>query len=382
MSDHISGKSLRRHVTFWLLTLFAFVLFFYVFRSVLLPFLAGMVLAYFLDPVADFFERKGMSRTWSTVTILLLFVILFVLALAVIVPVLVTQAIEFAANLPAYLTRLREVISNAKIDISWLQTYFGVDLASIDFGFDSQQIRESFDSYLKEGFGVVTTVLQGIWNSGQAAANIAGLLVVTPVVAFYMLLDWDRMIAKIDSWVPRDHVETVRTIGRDMNEAVAGFIRGQGTVSLMLGIFYAVGLTLAGLNFGLLIGLLTGVLSFIPYVGSAIGLILSLGVALVQFWPDYIQIIIIAAIFFAGQFFEGNFLQPKLVGDSVGLHPVWLMFALFAFGSLLGFTGMLIAVPAAAAIGVLVRFALNQYLDSDLYADHDTQARKPAKKKN
>ncbi|WP_018687521.1 AI-2E family transporter [Ahrensia kielensis] len=367
MGEHISAKALRRQALFWLGAIIFFGVLLYIFRSVLLPFLAGFVLAYFLDPVADYLERKGMSRIWATVSILLAFLIVFLLALAIIVPVLASQAIEFAGNLPNYLVRLREVISSAKIDMTWLNTFFGIDFATVDLGFDMKKITESFDTYLEEGFGVVKTVVQGIWNSGQAAMNIVSLLVVTPVVAFYMLLDWDKMIAKIDGWIPRDHVTTVRAIARDMNEAVAGFIRGQGTVSLILGIFYAISLTLAGLNFGLLIGLLTGVLSFIPYVGSAIGLILSIGVALVQFWPDYIQIGIIAAIFFAGQFFEGNFLQPKMVGDSVGLHPVWLMFALFAFGSLLGFTGMLIAVPAAAAVGVLVRFALSAYLHSDLY---------------
>lgn len=367
MGEHLTANKLRKQAMFWLGATALFVLFFYVFRSVLLPFLAGFALAYFLDPIADFFERKGLSRTAATVTILLLFLVVFILALAIVVPVLASQAVDFAARIPSYITRLRELISSTQFDTSWLNNYFGIDLSTIDLGIDSQSLTESVNSYFQEGIGFVGTILQGIWNSGQAAINIAGLLVVTPVVAFYMLLDWDKMVAKIDSWVPRDHVETVRTVGRDVNEAIAGFVRGQGTVSLLLGVFYAIALTLAGLNFGLLIGLLTGILSFIPYVGSAIGLILSVGVALVQFWPDYIQIGIILGIFVFGQFVEGNFLQPKLVGDSVGLHPVWLMFALFAFGSLFGFTGMLIAVPAAAAIGVLVRFSLNQYLDSDVY---------------
>lgn len=367
MGENISASTLRRQAIFWLLATLLLVAFFYIFRGVLLPFLAGLVLAYFLDPVADYFERKGLSRMWATVSILMLFLIVFVLALAVIVPVLASQAVEFAENMPSYITRLRELITNAEFDLTWLKTYFGIDVSTIDFGLGDGSISESLDSYFSEGVGVVGTVLKGIWNSGQAAINVAGLLVVTPVVAFYMLLDWDNMVAKIDSWVPREHLKTVRGIGRDVDTAIAGFVRGQGTVSLILGLFYAIGLTLAGLNFGLLIGLLTGVLSFIPYIGSAIGLILSIGVALVQFWPDYIQIGIILAIFVFGQFVEGNFLQPKLVGDSVGLHPVWLMFALFAFGSLFGFTGMLIAVPAAAAVGVLVRFVLGRYLESDIY---------------
>ena len=201
----------------------------------------------------------------------------------------------------------------------------------------------------------------------MALFSIAGLFVVTPVVAFYMLLDWDRMVAKVDSWVPRDYVETVRTIATDINTATAGFVRGQGTLCLILGVMYAFGLTLTGLNFGILIGLFAGLISFIPYVGSMVGLVLAVGVAFVQFSPDWLWIAAVAGVFFTGQFIEGNILQPRLVGKSVGLHPVWLMFALFAFGALFGFVGLLIAVPAAAAIAVLVRFAISRYLESPLY---------------
>jgi predicted PurR-regulated permease PerM len=197
--------------------------------------------------------------------------------------------------------------------------------------------------------------------------DVVSLLVVTPVVAFYLLLDWDRMIKKVDSWIPRDHVQTVRQIASDMDTTIAGFVRGQGSMCLILAIYYAVGLSLAGLNFGLLIGFATGMLSFIPYVGATLCLLIAGGVALVQFGADYVSIAIVLGVYFTGQFMEGNVLQPKLVGGSVGLHPVWLMFALFAFGAMFGFVGLLIAVPAAAAVGVLVRFALSRYLESDLY---------------
>jgi predicted PurR-regulated permease PerM len=162
-------------------------------------------------------------------------------------------------------------------------------------------------------------------------------------------------------------VETVRHLGREINTAMAGFIRGQGTVCLVLGLFYAVGLSLTGLKFGLVIGLFAGALTFIPYAGALIGGLLAIGLALVQFWPDFWSIGIVAVIFAVGQFLEGNFLSPKLVGQSVGLHPVWLMFALFAFGYAFGFVGLLLAVPLAAAAGVLARFGLQQYLTSRLY---------------
>ena len=205
----------------------------------------------------------------------------------------------------------------------------------------------------------------------EAIIDIAGLFVVTPVVAFYMLLDWDKMVARVDSWVPRDHVGTVRGIANEMNTAIAGFIRGQGTVCILLGAIYAVGLTIVGLNFGLLIGLIAGIISFIPYVGSFVGLGIALLVAIVQFWPDWIMLLAVLAVFGVGQFIEGNILQPKLVGNSVGLHPVWLMFALFAFGALFGFVGLIIAVPAAAVVGVLARFGLSRYLESPLYRGHN-----------
>ncbi len=189
-----------------------------------------------------------------------------------------------------------------------------------------------------------------------------------------MLLDWDRMVDTVDSWVPRDHVQTVRQIATDINTATAGFVRGQGTLCLVLGCMYAFGLTLTGLNFGVLIGLFAGLISFIPYVGSLTGLVLAVGVAFVQFWPDWIMVVAVACVFFVGQFIEGNILSPKLVGKSVGLHPVWLMFSLFAFGALFGFVGLLIAVPAAAAIAVLVRFAISRYLKSPLYKGHDAES--------
>lgn len=346
----------RQQIIFWLIFLAFFIAFLMVFSTILLPFIAGMALAYFLDPVADRLERYGLNRLMATSVILAGFVIVFVLALMIIIPVLFNQAAEFAQNVPSYVDQLQKLFNEAKNSVlpDWVTNQV-------------ETIRQSSSTIFAEGAGFVGKLFQQIWNSGMALIDVAALLVVTPVVAFYMLLDWDRMVEKVDSWVPRDHVADVRQIAREMNEAIAGFVRGQGSVCIILGIYYAVGLSLAGLNFGLLIGFFAGIISFIPYAGSMIGLLLAVGVALVQFWPDYASIIIVAAVFFSGQFFEGNILQPKLVGSRVGLHPVWLMFALFAFGLLFGFVGLLIAVPAAAAVGVLVRFGIRRYLDSELY---------------
>ncbi len=351
--------AVRRQAIFWLLTALVMALFLWLFRGILLPFVAGMALAYFLDPVADRMEKLGASRMLATSIILVLFIIFFVIALMLIVPVLASQMSGLIERLPSYVTRLQSLIADS--ENTFIKRIVGEG---------SQSIQENLDGLMKQGASWLSALLQQIWSSGKALVDVISLIVITPVVAFYLLYDWNRMVKQIDDWLPRDHRATIREISTDINTAIAGFVRGQGTLCLILGVFYAFGLTMAGLNFGLLIGLFAGFVSFIPYVGSLLGLVLSVGVALVQFWPDWIMIGVIAGIFAVGQFFEGNILQPKLVGTSVGLHPVWLMFALLAFGSLLGFTGLLVAVPVAAAIGVLVRFAISRYLESDLYKGH------------
>jgi predicted PurR-regulated permease PerM len=355
----ILAAAFRRQMLFWLAGAAVFGLFLYTFSNILLPFVAGMALAYFLDPVADRLQRAGLSRAAATFLILIAFIVIFTLAMVILIPILASQLADFLSKLPDYLTQLQAVITS--FDPQWLEQRFGVDAGSL---------REGLNSLLTAGVSFISTLFQSIWSSGVALFSLAGLFVVTPVVAFYMLLDWDHMVAKVDSWVPRDHVETVRQISADINAAIAGFVRGQGTLCLILGLMYGIGLTLCGLNFGILIGLFAGLISFIPYVGSLVGLVLSVGVAFVQFWPDWTMVVAVAGVFFVGQFIEGNILQPRLVGKSVGLHPVWLMFALFAFGALFGFVGLLIAVPAAAAVAVLVRFAISRYLDSPLYKGH------------
>jgi predicted PurR-regulated permease PerM len=358
-AEVVVASAFRRQVIFWLLAAAMLIGFLYIFSAILLPFFAGMILAYFLDPVADWLERRGLSRMAATVLILIMFLIALVIGLMLIIPVLASQLADFVGRLPDYMSRLQALVTG--VDAEWLSQRLGVDPASL---------RDGLNSLLTQAGGFISGLFSSILSSGKTLIDIAGLFVITPVVAFYMLLDWDKMVARVDSWVPRDHLGTVRQIALDIDRAVAGFVRGQGTVCIILGVFYAIGLTAVGLNFGLLIGLFAGLVSFIPYVGSLLGLVLSIGVALVQFWPEWHWVVAVAAIFFAGQFVEGNILQPNLVGKSVGLHPVWLMFALFAFGALFGFVGLLVAVPAAAAVGVLVRFGLSRYLASPLYRGH------------
>ncbi|CAN7400869.1 AI-2E family transporter [Rhizobium sp. LjRoot254] len=367
MTTHISGRNLRRQIFFWLLVLAAFIGFLMLFSSILLPFVAGMALAYFLDPVADRLQRWGFSRMAATSVILMSFVILLTIALMIIVPLLASQAADFAKNVPGYVTSLQGILAetNSTLVPDWLKDQMGT-------------LKENVGKYIGEGATFIAGVFVQIWASGKALVDILSLLVITPVVAFYLLLDWDKMIAKVDRWVPRDWTGVVRRLAGEMDHAIAGFVRGQGTICIVLAVLYGGSLSLAGLNFGLLIGIVSGLVSFIPYVGSLLGLVLSVGVALVQFWPDYPWIGLIAAIFFLGQVIDGYVLQPKLIGERIGLHPVWLMFALLAFGSLFGFVGLLVAVPLSACIAVLVRYALSRYLDSDLYhGDATPDADKP-----
>jgi predicted PurR-regulated permease PerM len=348
--------TLQRQTGFWLVALFAFVLMLWLLQTILLPFIAGFVLAYFLDPIADRLEKLGLPRIVATLVILSIAIAAVVLVVLIVAPVLADQAVKLAQDLPglakALVARLDEVVPK-----SFKEMLSGV----------SGSATGSFGDVVGKATGWAATFVQSIWSGGMALVNTLSLLVVTPIVAFYLLADWDHLVAKVDSWVPRDHVEEVREIARDIDTALAGFIRGQGTVCLLLGLFYAIGLSLAGLKFGLAIGMGAGLLSFIPYVGAIIGGVLAIGVGLVQFWPDYTMVLIIIGIFAVGQFLEGNFLSPKLVGGSIGLHPVWMMFSLFAFSYLFGFVGLLLAVPMAAAMGVFVRYALSRYLNSPLY---------------
>jgi predicted PurR-regulated permease PerM len=346
----------QRQVVFWACAFLLFGLGLWLFQDILLPFLAGFVLAYLLDPVADALERLGLPRMAATLLILCLTVLVLVVSLVLVAPILADQIGKFAANLPPTLTTLVHRFNEAAPQ--WFK-----DLLARS----GTNLPASMTEIAGRAAGWIGTLLASILSGGLALLNLLSLLVVTPVVAFYLLIDWDRLVARVDQWLPRQHAETIRAIARDIDAAMAGFIRGQGAVCVILGVFYALGLTLAGLNFGLLIGLGAGLLSFIPFVGSLAGGLVSIGMALVQFWPHWPSVLMVGAIFLAGQFIEGNFLSPKLVGDRVGLHPVWLMFALFAFGYLFGFVGLLLAVPLAAATGVLIRFALGKYLKSPLY---------------
>lgn len=347
--------SVGRQTAIWIGGILVFVLMLWLLKGILLPFVAGLAVAYFLDPFADRLEARGLSRLTATAVISILFTILAIGVAIVLLPLLYQQAVAFIEVLPNIVAGARSVLND--LSQGKLAELLG----------DHSDLQKAVREVASGGLTWLLGLLPSIGSQGLALVGLISLIVVTPVVAFYMLLDWDRMVARIDELLPRDHADTIRALAREMNEVLAGFIRGQGLVCLFLGTFYATGLSLAGLKFGLVVGIATGILSFVPYLGTITGFVVSTALAFFQFWPDYTSIAIIVGIFVVGQFIEGNFLSPKLVGDKVRLHPVWVMFALFAFGALFGFVGALLALPVAAAIGVLARFAVARYEQSPLY---------------
>ena len=350
-----NGIGFQLQMKFWLATLVVFILILWLLSEILLPFIAGLAIAYLLTPLTDRLQRMGLHRLAAALLIITVVVLAFVIVILLIAPILTGQLWSFIANIPGYVTKLQTLLSDQSLP--WVQKLLGA-------GFSPDK---SISELATQGVGWLTTFLKSLWSGGRALVSLFSLIVVTPVVAFYLIYDWHSMIDTVDGWVPVRQRATVRQLARETDAAIAGFVRGQSAVCLILGSFYAMALTLSGLNFGLLIGLISGLITFIPYVGSMTGLILAIGVAVAQFWPEYTSILIVLGIFLIGQFLEGNVLAPKLVGESVGLHPVWLIFALLAFGYLFGFVGLLVAVPLAATIGVLARFALRRYLESSLY---------------
>jgi len=355
------GAPFQRQVKFWLGALAVFIFLLWLLAHILLPFIAGIAIAYLLTPLADRLERLGVNRVVAALLIITVVVLAFVLLILLIAPIIGSQLASFIASIPAYVGKLQHLI--VEQSRPWMEKLIGA-------GFDP---GESVGELVTQGAGWVTAFLESLWSGGRALVSLFSLVVITPVVAFYLLYDWHRMIDTVDGWIPVAQRETVHELAREINAAIAGFVRGQSAVCIILGSFYAIALTLAGLNFGLLIGLISGLITFIPYVGSMTGLVLSLGVAIAQYWPELGPIVLVLAIFLFGQFVEGNFLSPKLVGDSVGLHPVWIIFALLAFGYLFGFVGLLVAVPLAATIGVLARFAMNRYLHSSIYTGQPSE---------
>lgn len=335
-------------ILFWLLVAIIMAFSFYFLRAILLPFVIGIAVAYFLDPVVDKLEERKWNRSLATLFTLFVFLALVIFLVFLLVPVLTNQLKNFAQFLPIVKDKLQLIIDavagilNNKVDAKAL------DVPA------SGLIKWS------------TKMLGGVIDGGAAIADLLSLFLITPLVAFYLLRDWDLIVEKVYDWFPIRHKDTLQEQLNEIDKKLAAFVRGQGTVCLILASYYAITLTMTGLEFGVVIGVFAGLISFVPFVGAIFGGLLSVGLAYLQF-EAWTNIVIIAGIFILGQILEGYILTPKFIGEAVGLHPVWVIFSLLAGGALFGFLGVLLALPMAAIVGVLFRFCIDHYKNSSYY---------------
>ena len=346
----------RSQALFWLLVLAAALLLVWLLGAILFPFVLGIALAYFLDPAATWLERRGWSRMAATVLFATGFFGAALLLLLLLIPPVAEQAADLLQRLPGLISRLVESIGPL---LARALNAIGADQPESLH----QDMGGSLQRTVKLGLGLI----KGLASGGAAVINVASLLTITPLTTFYVLRQWPGIITTVDDWLPRDHADTVRGIMRDIDVVLKGFLHGSVIVCGALAALYGIALSLAGLDYGLTIGLASGALSFIPYVGTLFGLVLSVGVAFLQFWPDWARVAMILGIFLAGQLLADYVLTPRVMGSRIAVHPLWLIFGLFAGGALFGFVGMLLSVPATAAIGVLTRFFIGRYKESSLY---------------
>ena len=353
--------------TFWIAAFTIFGLLLWIFSAVLPPFVAALVLGYLLDPVVGRIQRAGLGRGWASTIIMVGSILVLVLLGFLIAPLLGRQIADFIKALPDLVNRAQGLASSASDEVSNGTIGGFMKKLGLDVSVPSELKKDAGD-LAQRAAQYAGGFTNSLLSHGAALLDILSWIIITPVVAFYLLIDWPKMLQAIDGLVPPRHRETIWGLGHEIDLALAGFLRGQSLVCLFLAAWYGIGLSLIGLNFGLLIGIVGGILSFVPYVGSLLVLVIAVVIAIVQGWPDWHLLALTLGVVLVGQFLEGNVLSPKLVGDKVGLHPVWLIFALLAFGSVAGFTGLLVAVPVAAAAGVLIRFAAQRYKESPFYS--------------
>ena len=356
----MSGRGYR--LLFWLGVILVFLSALELLQSILLPFVAGVVIAFILAPTVAWLEEWGINRTLASAAILIAFLVAVALVFILLVPLIQNQVITLIAKVPSFVTFVQDQFGRL---MDLLQQKLPADQMS--------KLRDMVGTKLGEALSWLATLLQSLVTSSFAILNIVSLVIVTPVVTFFVLRDWEKLVVLVDDYLPRQSLATVRQQARIVSDMLVGFTHGQALVCLCLAIYYGTTLSFAGLDSGLALGLLIGVLAVIPILGGALGFVLALGLAASQY-GTWREIIIVGIIFAVGQTVEGNFLTPKLVGDRIHLHPIWVMFALFAGANLGGFIGLLVAVPTAAVIGVLVRFALSRYRRSAVYDPRQPQA--------
>lgn len=343
------------HVLFWVGLLVAALILLGLVQSILLPFAAGLVIAYILAPAVARLERRGVGRSLGSLAVLIVFLLVVAFVLLLLVPLIQVQVVQLISKVPSLVSGLQAQLGNL---MDMLQQHLAAD--------EVAKIRDALSSKVGEAVTWLASAVQSVVTSSIAILNIISLVIITPIVTFFLLRDWAAMVAMVDSCLPRPSLDTLRGLARVISDTLVGFIHGQALICLILAAYYTIALTAAGLDSSLAVGVLIGVLAIIPMLGVTTGFALSVGLAASQF-GTWTKVFVIIGIFVFGQLVEANILTPKLVGDRVHLHPVWVIFALFAGGALFGFVGILLAVPAAAVIGVLIRFSLSRYRGSGLY---------------
>jgi len=341
----------KDQIKYWTIAASILLIFLWLLGDILLPFVLGAAIAYLLDPIVDRLERLGTGRVLGTILILMaaFFVLFFIFLL--LIPLVIDQFRLLAAAAPDLVTSVQALVLNQIASISPESEALNSTVSNLS-------------TMAQEKLGII---FGSVMASAISLIDVIMLMVITPVVAVYLLVDWDRILEKINELLPLDHASVVRSLASEIDSTLSAFVRGMIAVCLVLGIYYATALSLIGLEFGLIIGFIAGLVSFIPYVGALLGGVLAIGLALIQFWGDFELVALVVGVFIIGQILEGNILTPKLVGNSVGLHPVSLILALSLFGAFFGFIGLLLAVPLAASAGVILRFFIKKYKMSRLF---------------
>ena len=341
----------KDQIKYWTIAASILLIFLWLLGDILLPFVLGAAIAYLLDPIVDRLERLGTGRVLGTILILMaaFFVLFFIFLL--LIPLVIDQFRLLVAAVPDLVTSVQALVLNQIASISPESEALNSTVSNLS-------------TMAQEKLGII---FGSVMASAISLIDVIMLMVITPVVAVYLLVDWDRILEKINELLPLDHASVVRSLASEIDSTLSAFVRGMIAVCLVLGIYYATALSLIGLEFALIIGFMAGLVSFIPYVGALLGGVLAIGLALIQFWGDFELVALVVGVFIVGQIFEGNILTPKLVGNSVGLHPVSLILALSLFGAFFGFIGLLLAVPLAASAGVILRFFIKKYKMSRLF---------------
>lgn len=359
---------LMAQATFWFTIFLIICGVLWLFKDVLAPFFIGFIIAYLLNPLIRKLQTDKFSRKAATLVILSTFFITVIVLVAAIAPIATRELTEFAKDFPGYLNDLWAQIQPT---VNRVQAFLGLNYTG--------SFADTVQPFLGQASETGKGLIQRVFSGGIAFIDFTVTFFVTPIVAYFLMKDWPKITKWVDDLMPKNHENDLSQIFKSIDQKLAGFIRGQLTVCFVLGVAYAVALTIAGLKYGFLIGLLSGLLSIIPFVGSVVGLTAAVIVAWFQA-GEMSYVAIIAAIFLIGQFLEGNFLSPKLVGDSVGMHPLWVLFSVMAGGTVFGIAGMILAVPVAAIAGVLISFFIGIYRKSAFYKEDPAKAKKTKKK--